>query len=65
VAPLFALYVITEKFNHEAHLQASRQSAAAMEQAVAAMQAGEVAEAARRAREFLQETKNRLHSLLT
>ncbi|MFN7948103.1 MAG: GntR family transcriptional regulator [Blastocatellia bacterium] len=64
VAPLFALYVITEKFNHEAHLQVSQQSAAAMEQAVSALQTGNAAEASHLVRKFLLETKSRLHLLL-
>lgn len=64
VAPLFALYVITETFNHEAHLQVSQRSVTLQEAAVKALQSGAAEEASRLAREFLQETKNNLHLLL-
>ncbi|MFN7929501.1 MAG: GntR family transcriptional regulator [Blastocatellia bacterium] len=64
VAPLFALYVITETFNHEAHLQVSQRSVTIQEAAVNAIQAGAAEEAGRLAREFLQETQNNLHLLL-
>lgn len=64
VTPLFALYIITETFNHAAHLQVSQFSAAKQEQAVNAIRTGDAAAAGRLAREFLQETKNNLHLLL-
>ncbi|MBI1763278.1 MAG: GntR family transcriptional regulator [Acidobacteria bacterium] len=65
VAPLFALYVITEKHNHTTHLRVAQVSTAVQEKAVKALCARDAVAAGRLTRMFLQETKDKLHQLLT